>query len=42
MENNNLQLEPAVKALAATAISQSFSFCMERKYLQNIEKGELL
>ena len=41
MENNNLQLEPAVKALAATAISQSFSFCMERKYLQNIEKGEL-
>ena len=41
MENTNLQLEPAVKALAATAISQSLSFCMERKYLQGIEKGEL-
>ncbi len=27
--------------LAATAISQTFAFCMERKYLQGIEKGEL-
>lgn len=35
------QLEPVAKVLAATAVSQSFSFCMERKYLQNIQKGEL-
>lgn len=35
------QLEPATKVLAATAVSQSFSFCMERKYLQDIEKGDL-
>ena len=41
MENSNNQLEPAVKALAATAISQSLSFCMERKYLQGIENGDL-
>ena len=41
MENTEIQLEPAVKALAATAISQSLSFCMERKYLQNIEEGQL-
>ena len=41
MENCNVQLEPAVKALAATAISQSLSFCMERKYLQGIENGDL-
>ena len=44
MSNNNLSMlppEPVAKALAATAISQSLSFCMERKYLQNIEKGEL-
>ena len=42
MENMDLQqYEPAAKLLAATAVSQSFSFCMERKYLQNIEKGEL-
>ena len=46
MENNSNQLEPAklepaVKALAATAISQSLSFCMERKYLQNIDSGDL-
>lgn len=33
--------EPAAKLMAATAVSQSFSFCMERKYLQNIEKGEI-
>ena len=32
-------IEPATKVLAATAISQSLSFCLERKYLQNIEDG---
>ncbi len=41
MDNELQQYEPAAKMLAATAVSQSFSFCMERKYLQNIEKGEL-
>lgn len=42
MENNmQLQMEPAAKVLAATGISQSLSFCMERKYLQDIDKGEL-
>lgn len=39
--NTVMPPEPVTKALAATAISQSFSFCMERKYLQNIEIGEL-
>ena len=39
--NNELQaFEPAAKALAATAVSQSLSFCMERKYLQNITDEE--
>lgn len=35
-QNYNAALEPAAKVLAATAVSQSLSFCMERKYLQNI------
>lgn len=35
--NTNLQsLEPQARVLAATAVSQSLSFCMERKYLTNI------
>ena len=39
--NNELQaFEPVAKALAATAVSQSLSFCMERKYLQNITDEE--
>lgn len=29
-------IEPAAKALAATALSQTLSFCMERKYLEGI------
>ncbi len=29
-------LEPAAKVLAATSVSQSLSFCLERKYLQDI------
>lgn len=41
MDNELQKYEPAAKLLAATAVSQSFSFCMERKYLQNIERGEL-
>jgi len=40
METNNT-LEPAAKILAATALSQSFSFCMERKYLEQITSKEL-
>lgn len=39
----NLQLstlEPSAKVLAANGISQSLSFCMERKYLQNIASGK--
>lgn len=32
----NQSYEPAAKLLAATGLSQSLSFCMERKYLQNI------
>ena len=39
--NSNYELEPVAKALAATAISQSLSFCMERKYLQGIDRGEM-
>lgn len=35
-QNYNAALEPAAKVLAATAVSQSLSFCMERKYLQDI------
>ena len=29
-------VEPAAKAMAATALSQTLSFCMERKYLEKI------
>ena len=36
----DINIEPAVKALAATAISQSFSFCMERKYLDGIDENK--
>lgn len=41
MENQSQpQIEPVAKVLAATGISQSLSFCMERKYLQDIDKGD--
>ena len=33
------KMEPAAKALAATAMSQTLSFCMERKYLEHISEG---
>lgn len=37
MQENQLQaFEPAAKVLAATAMSQTFSFCMERKYLETV------
>ena len=36
MENQMQTLEPAAKVLAATALSQSLSFCTERKYLEKI------
>lgn len=32
-------IEPAAKALAATALSQTLSFCMERKYLDGISSS---
>lgn len=35
------QMEPAAKVIAATAVAQSFSFCMERKYLHNITSSEV-
>lgn len=39
--NTQLQsLEPQVRVLAATAMSQSLSFCMERKYLTDISASE--
>ena len=41
MSNNLQTLEPAAKVMAATAMSEAFSFCMERKYLQNIDNPEL-
>ena len=41
MANNLQQLEPAAKVMAATAMSEAFSFCMERKYLQNIDNSDL-
>lgn len=41
MENQLQALEPAAKALAATALSQSLSFCTERKYLENIGNKNL-
>ncbi|MDE6335722.1 MAG: DUF87 domain-containing protein [Muribaculaceae bacterium] len=38
MEQAQLQrFEPLAKTLAATSMAQSLSFCMERKYLQNID-----
>ena len=36
------KMEPAAKALAATAMSQTLSFCMERKYLENISDDEAI
>lgn len=36
MSNFSNPIEPAAKALAATALSQTLSFCMERKYLEGI------
>lgn len=39
MEAELQQYEPSAKLMAATAVSQTFSFCMERKYLQGIENG---
>lgn len=41
MNNSYSPLEPAVKAVAATALSESLSFCMERKYLQDISSGQI-
>jgi len=43
MENENLSIisESAAKVLAATSISQSLSFCMERKYLEKIDDANL-
>ena len=39
--NTQLQsLEPQIRVLAATAMSQSLSFCMERKYLTDISASE--
>lgn len=32
--------EPAAKVMAATAMSEAFNFCMERKYLQNVASPE--
>lgn len=40
MRNELQTMEPAAKVLAATAISNSLSFCMERKYLQGIDCEE--
>ena len=40
-QNAQLQsLEPQVRVLAATAMSQSLSFCMERKYLTDVSNFE--
>lgn len=39
MDNSLQTLEPAAKVMAATAVSQSLSFCMERKYLQDIAES---
>lgn len=36
MDRQLKTIEPAAKVLAATALSQSLSFCMERKYLEKI------
>lgn len=40
MDNKLMELEPQARVAAATAMSQSLSFCMERKYLQNITDDE--
>lgn len=40
MTNSLIQFEPAAKVMAATAMSEAFSFCMERKYLQGITTNE--
>ncbi len=43
MNTELARLEPVAKMLAATGLSQSLSFCMERKYLENISiKGRSL
>lgn len=34
------KIEPVAKILAANALSQSLSFCFERKYLEGIEYGD--
>ena len=43
MNNRNISLvsESAAKVLAATSISQSLSFCLERKYLEKIGNPDL-
>lgn len=41
MENDLKTIEPAAKVLAATALSQSLSFCLERKYLQGVANSSL-
>lgn len=43
MENTNMPIIPEsiAKVLAATSISQSLSFCMERKYLEKIDDANL-
>ena len=41
MSDGLQQYEPAAKLLAATAVSQSFAFCMERKYLDGIDSDSL-
>ena len=43
MDNELQRIEPMAKTLAATGVSQTLSFCMERKYLQDIvsEKNPL-
>ncbi len=42
MANNLQAFEPAAKVMAATAMSEAFSFCMERKYLHNITGNNAL
>lgn len=41
MTNELIAFEPLAKVMAATAISNSLSFCMERKYLQGIDREEV-
>ena len=41
MDNQKLQrFEPLAKTLAATAMAQSLSYCMERKFLQGIDERD--